>query len=261
MENFLTYKKLTKPVQVQTASKEIIWFPGIGTVAFTTTVQGQQKKFVFHKCYYLPSGDKRICSLQWLTTQLGMTYKADAKTTQVFDSHGHAFLEGTRLLPQSNLHWFIGKPNTQTGALGLHMDLDIKSLNTVNLMTIDDKSFNNYKLWHACLGHPASQTLRHVTCTVQGVSDILVPSQVPICSDCQIGKKTKHNFPISLKCATASLQLVHCDLVEFPVESYYRHRYCLSIYDDYSGLGTCLLLRAKSDTSCEFAEWVMWAEN
>ena len=58
LENFLTYKKLTKPVQVQTASKEIIWFPGIGTVAFTTTVQGQQKKFVFHKCYYLPSGDK-----------------------------------------------------------------------------------------------------------------------------------------------------------------------------------------------------------
>ena len=183
-----------------------------------------------------------------------MTYKADAKTTQVFDSHGHAFLEGTRLLPQSNLHWFIGTPNTQTGALGLHVDLDIKSLNTVNLMTVDDNSFNNYKLWHACLGHPASQTLHHVICTVQGVSDILVPSQVPIFSDCQIGKKTKHNFPISLKCATASLQLVHCDLVEFPVESYYQHHYCLSIYNDYSGLGTCLLLCAKSDTSCEFAE-------
>ena len=97
--------------------------------------------------------------------------------------------------------------------------------------------------------------------TVQGVSDIPVPTQAPICPDCQIGKKTKCNFPISLKCATASLQLVHCDLVEFPVESYYWHRYCLSIYDNYSGLGTCLLLCAKSDTSREFSEWVMWAEN
>ena len=99
LEDFLTYKKLAKPVRVQTAGKEIIWFPGIGTVAFTTTVQGRQKKIVFHKCYYSPSGDKQICSLQWLTTQLGMTYKADVKTTQVFDSRGHAFLEGTRLLP------------------------------------------------------------------------------------------------------------------------------------------------------------------
>ena len=40
LEDFLTYKKLAKPVRVQTAGKEIIWFPGIGTVAFTTTVQG-----------------------------------------------------------------------------------------------------------------------------------------------------------------------------------------------------------------------------
>ena len=84
---------------------------------------------------------------------LGMTYKVDVKTTQVFDSCGNAFLEGTRLLPQSNLHWFIGKPNTQTGALGLHMNLDIKSFNTIYLMTVDNKSFDDYKLWHAHLGH------------------------------------------------------------------------------------------------------------
>ena len=55
--------------------------------------------------------------------------------------------------------------------------------------------------------------------------------------------------------------MVHCDLVEFPIESYYRHKYCLTIIDDYSGYSTICLLRAKLDTARAFSVWVTWAEN
>ena len=54
--------------------------------------------------------------------------------------------------------------------------------------------------------------------------------------------------------------MVHCDLVEFPVESYYQHKYCLTIIDDYSGYGTICLLCLKSDTAVAFQTWVTRAE-
>ena len=87
-----------------------------------------------------------------------------------------------------------------------------------------------------------------------------VPSTVPVCPDCQIGKMPTRSFPSSDKRETKPLSMVHCDLVEFPVESYYWHKYCLTIIDDYSGYGTICLLHLKSDTAVAFQTWVTWAE-
>ena len=188
-----------------------------------------------------------------------MTYSANAKITRVFDSRGSAFLEGTRLIPRSNLHWFIGKLNTQVQALGLHVNLDIKSIATVHLLTVTD-STNNYDLWHARLGHPSSQVLQHVSRAANSASDISVPSQAPLCSDCQKGKMPSRTFSPSAKRATKPLQLVHCDLLEFPTLSYHRDKWCLLIIDDYSGFGNACLLHSKADTAGTFRNWVLWAE-
>ena len=43
MSDFLTYKKLPKPLRVKTAGSECIFFTGIGTITLTTNVDGQQK--------------------------------------------------------------------------------------------------------------------------------------------------------------------------------------------------------------------------
>ena len=135
MSDFLTYKKLPKPLCVKTAGSECIFFTGIGTVTFTMNVDGQQKLICLRQVYFSPSGDKCICSLQWLTTKLKMTLTADAKTTCIFDSHGQPFLIGQRLLSGNNLHWFVGKPHNRTGALGYLVNLNIKSVDTVQLAT------------------------------------------------------------------------------------------------------------------------------
>ena len=135
MSDFLTYKKLPKPLHVKTAGSECIFFTGIGTVTFTTNVDGQQKLICLRQVYFSPSGDKRICSLQWLTTKLKMTLTADAKTTHIFDSHGQPFLIGQRLLSGNNLHWFVGKPHNRTGALGYLVNLNIKNVDAVQIET------------------------------------------------------------------------------------------------------------------------------
>ena len=189
-----------------------------------------------------------------------MTLTADAKTTCIFDSHGQPFLTGQRFLSGNNLHWFIGKPHNRTGALGYLVNLNIKHVNTVQLATDRQEDFNNFDLWHQRLGHPLPQTMRHASRATNGFDGMVIPNKPPICSDCQIGKMPTWSFPPSDKRTESPLAMVHCNLVEFPVESYYRHKYCLTIIDDYSGYGTICLLRAKSDTARAFSVWVTWAE-
>ena len=139
------------------------------------------------------------------------------------------------------------------------MDLDIKSLSTVQCATVTNK-FNTYDLWHSCLGHPNPQTMWHASRATDGIDSLVVPNTTPLCPDCQIGKMPTRSFPSSNKRADKILEMVHCDLVEFPVLSYNRHKYCLTIIDDYSGYGTVCLLRLKSDTATTFSTWVTWAE-
>ena len=199
MSDFLTYKKLPKPLRVKTAGSECIFFTDIGTVTFTTTVDGQQKQICLRQVYYSPSGDKHICSLQWLTTKLKMTLTADMKTTRIFDSHRQPFLTGQRLLSGNNLHWFIGKPHNRTGALGYLVNLNIKHVNTVQLATDRQKDFNDFDLWHQRLGHPSPQTMRHASHATDGFGEVTIPNKPPICSDCQIGKMPTRSFPPSDK--------------------------------------------------------------
>ena len=259
LDDFLTFKWLPKPVKVHTAGTEHIYFTGIGTIIISTEIDGKQKEICLRQVYYSPSGDKRICSLQWLTNKLHMRIESNAKTTRIFDSRNQPFLVGQPLLPRNNLHWFIGKPHTRTAALGFSVNLNIKSLDTVQLATVRDE-VSNYDLWHQCLGHPAPQTMRHASRATNGIDALSVPSTLPVCPDCQIGKMPTRSFPSSDKRETKPLSMVHCDLVEFPVKSYYRHKYCLTIINDYSGYGTICLLRLKSDTAVAFQTWVTWAE-
>ena len=259
MTDFLTYRKLAKPLKVTTAGKEVIYFYGIGSVAFMVTINGIQNEVILRNVYYCPTAGKRICSTQWLSTQLGYDVHTNAKRTHVLDRQGKVFLEGTPVIPGTHLHWFIGKPHHRTASCGFLADLNIPSVDTFCVLTMK-LSTDDYRLWHQRLGHLNPQSFRHVFRAVSGIPDVVVPSPVPICSDCQKGKMPSRPFPPSSKRADKPLSMVHCDLVEFPVESYYRHRYVLTIIDDFSSFGALCLLRHKSDTSTVFQTWVSWAE-
>ena len=259
LDDFLIFKWLPKPVKVCTAGTEHIYFTGIGTIIISVEIDGKRKEVCLRQVYYSPSGDKHICSLQWLTNKLHMRTESDAKTTCIFDSWNKPFLVGQPLLPRNNLHWFIGKAHTRIAALGFSMNLNIKSLDTVQLATVRDE-VNDYDLWHQHLGHPGPQTMRHASRATNGLTHLIVPMTTPVCPDCQIGKMPTRSFPPSNKHELKPLSMVHCDLVEFPVESYYRHKYVLTIIDDYSRYGIICLLQLKLDTATAFQTWITWAE-
>ena len=191
-----------------------------------------------------------------LITKMKMTLTADVKTTHIFNSHGQPFLIGQHLLSGNNLHWFIGKPQNRTGALGYLVNLNIKTIDTMQLATVQQEDFNDYSLWHQRLSHPSSQTMQHASCTTDDFGDVAVPIKPPICSDCHIGKMP-WSFPPSDKWFESPLGMIHCNLVKFPVESYYRHKSCLTIINDYSGYGTICLLHTKLDTPHTFSAWVI----
>ena len=88
--------------------------------------------------------------------------------------------------------------DTQTGALGLLVDLNIKSLSMVQCATAT-ANFNSYDLWHSHLGHPNPQTMWHATCATNGIEKLDIPMKTPLCSDCQIGKMPSRSFPFSDK--------------------------------------------------------------
>ena len=118
--------------------------------------------------------------------------------TRIFNSQNQPFLVGQSLLPRNNLHWFIGKPHTRIAALGFSVNLNIKSLDTVQLATIRDE-ISNYDLWHQRLGHPAPQTMRHASRATDGIDALSVSLTLPVCPDCQIGKMPTRSFPSSDK--------------------------------------------------------------
>ena len=116
---------------------------------------------------------------------------------------------------------------------------------------ISNRQYIPCSLYQTCLVHDSA---------THGIDALSVPLTLPVFPDCQIGKMPTRSFPSSDKREMKALSMVHCDLVEFPVESYYRHKYCLTIINDYSGYGIICLLCLKSDTAVAFQTWVTWAE-
>ena len=198
LDDFLTFKWLSKPVKVHTVGTEHIYFTGIGTIIISVEIDGKRREVCLRQVYYSPSGDKCICSLQWLTNKLHMRIESNAKTTRIFDSHNKPFLVRQPLLPRNNLHLFIGKPHIRTAALGFSVNLNIKSLDTVQLATVRDE-VNDYDLWHQRLGHPRPQTMQHASHATNGLSCLVAPTTTPVCPDCQIGKMPTRSFPPSDK--------------------------------------------------------------
>ena len=128
-----------------------------------------------------------------------MALTADAKTTRIFNSHGQPFLIGQRLLSGNNLHWFIGKPHNRAGALGYLVNLNIQTVETVQLATDQQEDFNDFDLWHQRLGHHSPQTMQQASRTTDGLGELVILNKLPICSNCQIGKMPTWSFPPSDK--------------------------------------------------------------
>ena len=72
-----------------------------------------------------------------------------------------------------------------------------------------------------------------------------IPSNEPICSGCQLDKQSNHLFIHNEMHVTKPFELVHSDLISFPVESYHKFKYAIIFYDDYIFMGWVLGICSK----------------
>ena len=70
--------------------------------------------------------------------------------------------------------------------------------------------------------------------------------------------KPYHDSPSRAK---APLELIHADLMEQPIESYHKYKWCLVVLDDFTSFATVFLLRNKSETMQCMQHYVDMMEN
>ncbi|KAJ3576496.1 hypothetical protein NP233_g369 [Leucocoprinus birnbaumii] len=113
---------------------------------------------------------------------------------------------------------------------------------------------------HRRLGHPSRNVMTQLRSNALNVPEISIPKQVPVCNGCALGKLHQQPFPASGTRTESYLDLIHMDLVEFPVMSYHCYKWVLTIIDDFSSHAWTLLLRSKADTFVAFKRFLATVE-
>jgi transposase InsO family protein len=123
-------------------------------------------------------------------------------------------------------------------------------------------STSNYDLWHRHFGHPGKKSVEELPGKVKGVPDHITALANPKpCDGCKFGKSKHAVFPSSESRTEHLLDLIHMDLVEYPVQSIDGYHYTLTTLDDHSSFGLTWFLKHKSDTLAAFKQFVSWAEH
>lgn len=106
---------------------------------------------------------------------------------------------------------------------------------------------NQLDLWHKRMGHPSFKVVQLIP-NAHGIrrSEYLSKG----CDVCERAKQTKEKFPLSTCRASASFDLIHCDLWgPYRTLSSCGASYFLTIVDDYSRAVWIYLLCEKKEVS------------
>jgi hypothetical protein len=110
------------------------------------------------------------------------------------------------------------------------------------------------------MGHCSRDVFRHGSSHVSGLPKLDIPTHLHPCRGCVLGKATQHPFPPSTSRGEKALALVHTNLCEFPVQSKTGFTWMMTFLDDFSGYGSIICLKLKSDVATVFRNWFALAE-
>lgn len=115
----------------------------------------------------------------------------------------------------------------------------------------------SWDLWHARLGHPSGNTVKHLLHFATGIR-IDTTHLLHMCEPCIMAKHPRKPYPASnTPCATHILDLIHSDLCgPFPIATPHGKHHFIIFLDDYSNLLNLQLLATK-DQALEAWE-IMW---
>jgi len=114
---------------------------------------------------------------------------------------------------------------------------------------------------HKHFGDPSREVLRQARKHTKDFPYIEIPTNDPICPGCAQGKMTNCHFPPSNHRATCPFQLIHSDLKTFPVISYYRQKYIITFYNDFTSYGWISALTTKDKAIQATKHFLAFVEN
>ena len=122
----------------------------------------------------------------------------------------------------------------------------IRSIPTIRSNYIASVSKVDYDIMHRRFRHLSKAVLQHAQKHMQRFPEIHFPTEDCICPGCALGKMSNRAFPENPRRASKAFELVHSDLKSFPVPSYRKYKYIITLYDDFTSHTWTMPLRSKA---------------
>ena len=148
---------------------------------------------------------------------------------------------GISLTGKSNRLWFRPDPEDECGVI-----FGIRSIPTIRSSYIASVSKVNYDIMHQRFGHPSKDVLRQAQKHTLRFPEIHFPSEDCVCPGCALGKMPNQAFPENERRASKPFELVHSDLKSFLVPSYWKYKYVITFYDDFTSHAWTMPLCSKA---------------
>ena len=149
--------------------------------------------------------------------------------------------KGISLIGKADRLWFGADPEDEHGVI-----FGIRSISTIRSSYIASMSKVNYDIMHQRFGHPLKEVLQCACKHMQHFPDIHFPIEDCVCPGCALGKMPNQAFPENERHATKPFKLVHSDLKSFPVTLYWKFKYIITFYDDFTSHAWTMALRSKA---------------
>ena len=91
----------------------------------------------------------------------------------------------------------------------------------------------DFEIMHHQLAHLSKDVIIKAKKHIKDFPDVQIPKE-HLCPGCELGKMINKAFPPSNLRATKAFELVHSDVVTYPIKSYKKFKYSIVFYDNYS---------------------------
>ena len=216
--DFINYEKLRSPVVANTAANIDIKVIAYGAVLINHIVrnkgQPETKTLRLFPVFHIPQIVARVFSLGEFLQQGMHVYGNAANISLNAPGLKNPVLQCEPCIPGDTIFWLQAR--------------------SASVQLIHPVFKEDYDLMHKHFGHPSKDVLKHAKEHTLGFpKGIEIPSDNRICPECAQGKMPSKSYPISESHAKKPFEKIHLDLKSFPVVSYHKYKYFISLVDNY----------------------------
>ena len=223
-------------IKIEVGNGDVLEAEGYGSI-----IPAHSPLLVIEDVYYVPGFKHNLISVSRLTDK-GCKVNFEADEAEV-----------VRRLPDSKNCLSIKAKKCVSGLYEFISSVRMPDLRTVPAMSAakgtDDEVV---ELWHRRFGHLGLQNLSRLVQKGLVTGMDVTPAQLQNCRNlkcepCVLGKQSRLPFPVSEAERKKPLELVHVDVAGPLMPSSDKHRFFLTMLDDYSGFSLVKPLVHKSD--------------